>query len=383
MVKIKHKNIYDWLIEDFQEFYSYKNCQSYYSEKFCSTGPLYSEDGNILKDNHEFIWRLKLLPRHIDSYISLYIWPIQSEHEQDYKLETRVMKFKLEIFRINNNGNSNGNNNYLLALDEKNLEKLDCYGYLSEKKFIFNSDRPCQGVPEFCKISQIFPDKDYKQKTNLLIRIQFTYPSFNQINANTSEEEESNKQLAIIENPVYFDLEEYINNGKFSDVTFEFGCGNQLKASKIILSIRSDYFKKMFNGEWNESNSNVIKMDDNISSECFKEILHFLYTNRIQDNLSFNILKDIYSEADMRDLEELKDLTTKKLIKMIDKNNWSEILLLGWNTNNSDLNNTSLRYINKNWSGVRDSEQMKNILCCVDVDLTESLFCARFFGKFY
>ncbi|CAJ0827358.1 4656_t:CDS:2, partial [Entrophospora sp. SA101] len=87
----------------------------------------------------------------------------------------------------------------------------------------------------------------------------------------------------------------------------------------------------------------------------------------------------IYSEADIRDLEKLKDLTTKKLIKMIDKNNWSEILLLGWNTNNSDLNNTSLRYINKNWSGVRDSEQMKNILSCVDVDLTESLFCDRFF----
>ncbi|CAJ0839483.1 7016_t:CDS:2 [Entrophospora sp. SA101] len=343
MTKTKHINSYDWLIEDFQEFYNYKNCQSYYSEKFCSTGPLYSEDGNVLKDNHEFIWRLKLLPRHIDSYISLYIWPIQNE---------------------------------------KNLEKLDCYGYLSEKKFIFNSDRPCQGVPEFCKISQIFPDKDYKKKTNLLIRIQFTYPSFNQINANTSEDEESNKQLAIIENPICFDLEEYINNEKFSDVTFEFGCGNQLKASKIILSIRSDYFKKMFNGEWSESNSNVIKMDENISSECFKEILYFLYTNRIQDNLSFNVLKDIYSEADMRDLEELKDLTAKKFIKMIDKNNWSEILLLGWNTNNSDLNNTALKYINKNWSSVRDSEQMKSILSCVDVDLTESLFCARFFGKF-
>ncbi|CAH1760893.1 5034_t:CDS:2 [Entrophospora sp. SA101] len=89
----------------------------------------------------------------------------------------------------------------------------------------------------------------------------------------------------------------------------------------------------------------------------------------------------IYSEADIRDLEKLKDLTTKKLIKMIDKNNWSEILLLGWNTNNSDLNNTSLRYINKNWSGVRDSEQMKNILSCVDVDLTESLFCDRFFER--
>ncbi|CAJ0826475.1 12637_t:CDS:2 [Entrophospora sp. SA101] len=220
MTKTKHINSYDWLIEDFQEFYNYKNCQSYYSEKFCSTGPLYSEDGNVLKDNHEFIWRLKLLPRHIDSYISLYIWPIQSEHEQEYKLETR-----------------------------KNLEKLDCYGYLSEKKFIFNSDRPCQGVPEFCKISQIFPDKDYKKKTNLLIRIQFTYPSFNQINANTSEDEESNKQLAIIENPIY-------------------------------------------------------------------------------------------------------------------------------------LNNTALKYINKNWSSVRDSEQMKSILSCVDVDLTESLFCARFFGKF-
>ncbi|CAJ0635637.1 4350_t:CDS:2 [Entrophospora sp. SA101] len=193
MTKTKHINSYDWLIEDFQEFYNYKNCQSYYSEKFCSTGPLYSEDGNVLKDNHEFIWRLKLLPRHIDSYISLYIWPIQSEHEQEYK--------------------------------------------------------PCQGVPEFCKISQIFPDKDYKKKTNLLIRIQFTYPSFNQINANTSEDEESNKQLAIIENPIY-------------------------------------------------------------------------------------------------------------------------------------LNNTALKYINKNWSSVRDSEQMKSILSCVDVDLTESLFCARFFGKF-
>ncbi|CAJ0870400.1 15216_t:CDS:2, partial [Entrophospora sp. SA101] len=285
----KHTNTYNWLVEDFQEFYNYKNCQSYYSEKIHSTGPLYSEDGKLLKDDHEYIWRLKLLPRLVDGYVSLFVWPIQSDCEKEFK--------------------------------------------------------PCQGIPELCKIHQIFPDKDFKKKTNLLIRVQFAFPD--QINLKTFN----------------YDLEEYLNNEKFSDIRFKFSCGNELKASRIVLSIKSEYYKKKFDrikgekeccggedvGGWGELNSNeVIKMDDNVSYECFKEILYFFYTNRLQENLLFEILRDLYLQANIINLEELKDLATTKIIKMIDENNWSEILMLGWSTNNLQLKNIAFKYINKN-----------------------------------
>nr|CAG8613274.1 901_t:CDS:2 [Entrophospora candida] len=368
----KHTNTYNWLVEDFQEFYNYKNCQSYYSEKFHSTGPLYSEDGKLLKDDHEYIWRLKLLPRLVDGYVSLFVWPIQSDCEKEFKLETRLMKYKFELFRIKNSIDDDDNyknyssdsssiNNSLSFID---LEKLDCYKYFLEKKFVFNSDRPCQGIPELCKIHQIFPDKDFKKKTNLLIRVQFAFPD--QINLKTFD----------------YNLEEYLNNEKFSDIRFKFSCGNELKASRIVLSIKSEYYKKKFDrikgekeccggedvGGWGELNSNeVIKMDDNVSYECFKEILYFFYTNRLQENLLFEILRDLYLQANDINLEELKDLATTKIIKMIDENNWSEILMLGWRTNNLQLKNIAFKYINKNWSSIRNTKQMKNVLSCVDL----------------
>ena len=56
-------------------------------------------------------------------------------------------------------------------------------------------------------------------------------------------------------------LEEcFFNKEKYSDIIFSFKDGENINASKSILSARSSYFNKMFNGKWQESEAMTISI---------------------------------------------------------------------------------------------------------------------------
>src|SRR5213075_2259276 len=101
-------------------------------------------------------------------------------------------------------------------------------------------------------------------------------------------------------------FERYFNNDAFYDVAFTFDNGiRTIKAHRIILSQRSEYFEKFLGVAWTgDGNMKVIPIK-HISFQTFHMILYYLYTLKLQDGLEFDILKDIYSNADMMRLEQL------------------------------------------------------------------------------
>src|SRR5438045_345116 len=84
---------------------------------------------------------------------------------------------------------------------------------------------------------------------------------------------------------------DYFDNELFSDIEFTFDCGSNLKASKIILVSRSEYFKTMFNGKWKESKESKIHIKDT-KYKIFRYLLKYLYTNELDEGLSLE-LKDL------------------------------------------------------------------------------------------
>jgi len=69
----------------------------------------------------------------------------------------------------------------------------------------------------------------------------------------------------------------HFNNKEFSDVTFVIK-KKEIHVHKLILSMRSSYMAKMFNGSWKESKSNRIEINA-FSYNVFYAYLRFLYTD--------------------------------------------------------------------------------------------------------
>jgi len=121
-------------------------------------------------------------------------------------------------------------------------------------------------------------------------------------------------------------LECYFNrNDDFNDITFSFSDGSEIRASRSALSTRSDYFNKMFNGGWEESNASIIPIED-VTYQCFKHLIYFLYTGKLDDHLPLFVLKDLCIEADIRNIPELSEMVVSKITDQANDNNWNYVV---------------------------------------------------------
>ncbi|RIB03327.1 hypothetical protein C2G38_2288311 [Gigaspora rosea] len=393
---------YTWIIKNFQELYNQKSLEYYYSDIFISpsineqigtiensieTMEITETNENtpftIVTNKIEHKWRLLLYPhghrsKKAKSHISLYLSAIQSQLEKENNIKIRNSKWRFEIIKINNNDNNNNNNNDNNNNNNNNnnnenknlrnssiksgLSRLNCYRNVLEKQFTFNNEREATwGSVKFCEIETIFPNNlDSKfnlirmEKVDLMIRIHFF------------ENNENNYDLELLNIDILLkfgpSLKEYFNNERFSDIIFKFDCGSQLYVSKLVLASRSTYFNIMFNGEWIESKSSIIHIKD-VEYKIFKIIIYFLYTGTLEDDeLTFDTLVNIYTEADMREIEELIKVVIFRVAEMVNKDNWDDVLLLGWTTDNYWLKDQALIYIHSKWEELKDTERMKKVM---------------------
>jgi len=76
-----------------------------------------------------------------------------------------------------------------------------------------------------------------------------------------------------------------------SDVTFIVQ-ERRIKAHKGVLSVRCDYFQRMFDSDVQESVTNEVKVPD-FEPDVFQSMLHYLYTDTLPENfaeVSFGLL---------------------------------------------------------------------------------------------
>ncbi|CAG8521615.1 8300_t:CDS:2 [Cetraspora pellucida] len=362
---------YTWIVKNFQDLYNQKCLEYYYSDPFIShsTSEKVSmdEDSTTTIDKIEHKWRLLLYPhghrsKKVKTHISLYLSAIQSKFEKENNIKTRTSKWRFEILRINNEIENPKITRKLSnpTVTTNGLSRLNGYRNMLEKQFIFNNEKePTWGSVKFCEFETIFPNNlDSKfnlirmDKVDIVIRVHFFDESYTATNYDL---EMLNIDILLRFGPR---LDEYFDNERFSDVIFKFDCGSQLYVSRLVLASRSIYFKTMFNGEWLESKSLNIHIKD-VDHKIFRIIIYFLYTGILEDGLTFDTLVNVYAEADMREIDELAKLIILRVVEMVDKDNWDDVLLLGWATDNYWLKDQALMYIHSRWEELKDTERMK------------------------
>ena len=74
----------------------------------------------------------------------------------------------------------------------------------------------------------------------------------------------------------------FFRNEKLCDVILKTVDGNEIHAHKFVLSTCSEYFEKMFNGDFLESaEDNEVIIIKDISDAVLKDLIDFMYTGNL------------------------------------------------------------------------------------------------------
>lgn len=134
------------------------------------------------------------------------------------------------------------------------------------------------------------------------------------------------------------------NNTDFSDITFIVE-GNEIKAHKCILALKSEYLKTLF--RFNGTTDRIEIKDQEINFKSFSKIIKFIYTEKIDfDEEDFSKIAKI---ADIYLLDSLQKECCKKLLSLpceIFLQSFSEIKTFHY------LKEQILIYIGENWDSV-------------------------------
>ncbi|GBB92082.1 hypothetical protein RclHR1_01960032 [Rhizophagus clarus] len=353
---------YTWVIKDFQDFCNKDYSGGIFSEKF------YSPILDNQEENHA--WRISLYPRfsyNRREYISIYLVAFQTNYEKLNGLKNRQTRTKFEVY-VSDSKIESMTRESLKLLTQSEIES---HTFLFDNKNIIPLD-----YYEFCEISNIFPNGDTSAKTNLVIRSHF-YKNENSTESMPDYDFNSNSQDYFKQ---FEEFEHFFNNNVFSDITFKFSCGSEIKASKMFLAFKSVHFKKLFEQIDKEDSKALIFHIEGVSYNCFYKLLYFVYTGRIDNNLSYNELVELYNESNWREINDLKEIISCKIIKFVNENTWDEILLLGWKTKNNVLKNSAMKFLSDNWTKVKDTDKMRNLETAAKIEWLEELFIAKLFG---
>ena len=118
-------------------------------------------------------------------------------------------------------------------------------------------------------------------------------------------------------------LNQFFTDSKIRDETSDFKIiceGEELKCHKLVLSLRSDFFKTMFNGDMKEAKQGFLNIEE-FKLETMKSFHKYLYTDSIYQS---EIDVDLLRAAHMYDFKRLVGECEYGLSLMITKENAKE-----------------------------------------------------------
>ena len=128
--------------------------------------------------------------------------------------------------------------------------------------------------------------------------------------------------IPLVDGPTFQDL---LKDRKIMDETSDFKIvcqGEELKCHKLVLSLRSDFFKKMFNQEYKESNEGLMTTTD-FNAQTMKSFLKYLYTDSIdQVEIDYDLLR----AAHLYDFKKLISECVRGLSMKINDDNVKDML---------------------------------------------------------
>ncbi|RIA96065.1 hypothetical protein C1645_426735 [Glomus cerebriforme] len=328
---------YSWTIRSFNELVTfYPNAGFVLSDRFWSPRPPLTTDFSPTKNkqaDHPYLWRIKLYPNGVNEAAK-------------------------EVFRLTSDPNSTPFSSSTPTLIRNETFTM---------KFEFDGLDDF-GRHRFCSFENLFPNSDTSAEIDLLVKVHV----FN----TTATDDSTDESVEQIESE-FPSFKQHLDDGKFSDIEFTFDCGSVIKAHRIILATRSSYFEKLLGDKWKEGQMKTIPIK-HMEYTTFRSILYYLYTGELEVRLEFDVLKDVYSKADMLNLERFGEMVADRIADMVNSDNWDEILMLAWEVDDSRLKEAALDYAVTKWDEIRDSENMKRVMACGNMDWIEELMKARY-----
>lgn len=160
----------------------------------------------------------------------------------------------------------------------------------------------------------------------------------------------------IPESTLTQELESFLNNPQFSDVTFLIE-GRPIYSHKLLLC-RSNYFSAMLSGSMIESTSKEIQIS-NITYPTFLTVLRYLYTDQVEINLETAM--ELFEAADLFCIERLKKICEQRIMASINLENAANIFQASDLHGAGSLREASLRYIVSNFDQVCKTTSFKDM----------------------
>ncbi|XP_044015191.1 speckle-type POZ protein-like [Aphidius gifuensis] len=161
-----------------------------------------------------------------------------------------------------------------------------------------------------------------------------------------------------INRPLISGLLSWLQNEKFSDIVLEVD-GKDLKAHKMILSIKSPVFSAMFDYEsMKESRDNRVVIKD-IDADVVEQMLEYIYTEKTPSKID-DCVYDLIGAADKYQIDDLKEICENNLMGKITVDNAVDTLIVADRYDTKKLKNKVIEFIKQNLSIV-NSADFKNL----------------------
>ncbi|XP_033228192.1 speckle-type POZ protein-like A [Belonocnema kinseyi] len=192
---------------------------------------------------------------------------------------------------------------------------------ISSKACLFNE---CQNF-----IRNNFKEVINEEACKLLVKEEPTFLSLILRDIRKCQDISKSKKVSILsplisETSLSFlgECEFFLNNKNLSDVEIHVG-GIKYAAYKLLLSLRSSVFFRMFIHQMKETLTGVVDIED-IEPEVFYEVLRFIYTNKVE---RIDMAKEILIVANKYEIEDLKLFCETILINKLMKENLLDYLI--------------------------------------------------------
>ncbi|GBL98969.1 Speckle-type POZ protein B [Araneus ventricosus] len=217
----------------------------------------------------------------------------------------------------------------------------------------FSDDRESQSykIGEYMNnTSENFPDDTLILDCNLKVRF---IPTTGEMPVASKPSLKSNswKKLST-------DFKVLYQNSPEADVTLVVGA-EKIRAHKLILTVRSTVFKKIFYHDMEEAEQNSVAITD-VQLPALQRLVEFLYTGIIEEgenkDMDLQELYDLYYAADKYEVMDLREMVGNTLLGRIQVDNASEILIWVDRHNDKDLKYKVMNFIRLNFETVSNTD---------------------------
>ncbi|XP_078597461.1 kelch repeat and BTB domain-containing protein 12-like [Branchiostoma floridae x Branchiostoma japonicum] len=158
---------------------------------------------------------------------------------------------------------------------------------------------------------------------------------------------------------VYFfdNIGELQKDGVLQDVVLEVE-GRRFPCHRLVLSVRSPYFRAMFTSDMAESRQKTVVLQD-INADAFEEILNYVYSGTI--NVPQDKVQPLYQAADLLQLDYVKNACRNYMVTNVDSSSCVDLYRFADFYSLDAVQNRSLQCICRFFAEVSNTEKFYSL----------------------